>query len=133
MPGRLHSSGYLFNHKALTKVFRAKLLDAIRHEGLVPPVRYPATWVVDVKSVGTGDKALVYLGRHLYKGVIQEQHIIACANGQVTFRYRDARPRGPNIEPSPAPAFCGGSFSTCCPKASDAPATSASYIPTASA
>jgi len=84
-------SSYLFNHKALAKVFRAKMLDAIRKEGLELPARYPATWVVDVKSVGTGEKALVYLGRYLYKGVIQEKDIIACENGQVTFRYRDSK------------------------------------------
>jgi hypothetical protein len=34
---------YLFNHKALAKVFRAKLLDAITQEGLELPDRYPET------------------------------------------------------------------------------------------
>jgi len=86
-----HPSGYLFNHKALAKVFRAKLLDAIRQAGLDLPLNYPKTWVVDVKSVGTGEKALVYLGRYLYKGVIQEKDIIACENGQVTFRYPESK------------------------------------------
>ena len=83
-------AAYLFDHKALAKVFRAKMLEAIRQAGLQLPLRYPQTWVVDVKSVGTGQKALVYLGRYLYKGVIQEKDIIACENGQVTFRYRDS-------------------------------------------
>jgi len=81
---------YLFNHKALAKVFRAKLLEAITQAGLQLPVRYPETWVMDIRSVGTGEKALIYLGRYLYKGVIQEKDIIACENGQVTFRYRDS-------------------------------------------
>ena len=45
---------------------------------------------MDVKPVGTGKKALVYLGRYLYKGVIQEKDIIACENGQVTHRFRDS-------------------------------------------
>lgn len=89
-PGR-HKPGYLFHHKALAKVFRAKLLEAIRREGLTLPARYPETWVVDCKSVGSGDKALVYLGRYLYKGVIQEKDIIACRDGQVTFRYLDSK------------------------------------------
>ncbi len=84
-------SSYLFNHKALAKVFRAKMLDAIRQKGLELPLSYPETWVVDVKSVGTGEKALVYLGRYLYKGVLQQKDIIACDNGQVTFRYRDSK------------------------------------------
>jgi hypothetical protein len=78
---------YLFNHKALAKMFRAKLLAGIREEGLELPACYPKTWAVNVKSVGSGDKALVYLGRYLYKGVIQEKDIIACRDGQVTFRY----------------------------------------------
>ena len=84
-------SSYLFNHEALAKVFRAKMLEAIRQAGLQLPPRYPQTWVVDVKSVGSGKKALVYLGRYLYKGVIQEKDIIACENRQVTFRYRDSK------------------------------------------
>ena len=42
-------------------------------------------------SVGTGQKALIYLGHYLYKGVIQEKDIIACENRQVTFRYRDSK------------------------------------------
>jgi hypothetical protein len=88
---RKKPAGYLFNHQALAKVFRAKLLDAIRQAGLELPLSYPDTWVVDVKSVGTGEKALVYLGRYLYKGVIQEKDIIACENGQVTFRYQDSK------------------------------------------
>ena len=84
-------TGYLFNHKALAKVFRGKLLEAITQAGLALPDHYPTKWVVDVKSVGSGDKALVYLGRYLYKGVIQEKDIVACEDGQVTFRYRDSK------------------------------------------
>jgi len=64
--GSKNPNGYLFNHKALAKVFRAKLLEAMTQEKLALPARYPEKWVVDVKSVGSGDKALVYLGRYLY-------------------------------------------------------------------
>lgn len=35
----------------------------------------------------------MYLGRYLYRGVIREQDIVACGNGTVTFRYRDAKTR----------------------------------------
>ncbi len=82
---------YLFNHQALARVFRAKMLDAIRREGLELPLSLPGTWVVDVKSVGTGEKALVYLGRYLYKGVIREKDIVACENARVTFQYRNSK------------------------------------------
>ncbi len=64
--------GYLFNHKALAKVFRAKILAAITAAGLTPPGRYPKAWVVDCKSVGSGEPALIYLGRYLYRGVIRK-------------------------------------------------------------
>jgi hypothetical protein len=82
---------YLFNHKALAKVFRAKILAGIEAAGLALPSRHPSAWVVDCKAVGGGEKALVYLGRYLYRGVIREQDILSCESGQVTFRYRDAR------------------------------------------
>jgi hypothetical protein len=83
--------GYLFNHKALAKVFRGKLLNALVEAGLLLPVDVPQKWVVDCKGVGNGEKALVYLGRYLYRGVIQERDIMACENGQVTYRFRDSK------------------------------------------
>jgi hypothetical protein len=83
--------GYLFKHKALAKVFRAKLLSAIQKEGLTLPPKYPFKWVVDVKSVGSGQKALTYLGKYLYKGVIQEKDIISSKDGLVTFRYINSK------------------------------------------
>ena len=87
---RVKSSGYLFNHKALAKVFRAKLLQAMVDKGLRVPATCPEQWVVDCKDVGNGDKAILYLGRYLYRGVIREQDILQCQNGQVTFRYLHA-------------------------------------------
>lgn len=82
---------YLFSHKALAKVFRAKMLAGIEAAGLALPPRHPSAWVVDCKAVGSGEKALVYLGRYLYRGVIREQDIVACGEGHVSFRYRDAK------------------------------------------
>ena len=89
-PGK-GKGGYLFCHKALAKVFRAKLLAGIVDAGLTLPGRYPEKWVVDCKSVGTGEPALIYLGRYLYRGVIREKDIVACADGQVRFLYREAK------------------------------------------
>ncbi len=84
------AGGYLFNHKALAKVFRAKVLAGIKQAGLTLPSRYPVEWVVDCKAVGTGEKALVYLGRYLYRGVIQEKNILSFNNGRVTFSYQNS-------------------------------------------
>jgi hypothetical protein len=72
-------------------VFRAKVLAALAREGLKLPPGVPAHWVVDCKGVGDGSKALVYLGRYLYRGVIQEKDILSCEAGQVRFRYRDSQ------------------------------------------
>jgi hypothetical protein len=85
------NGAYLFNHKALAKVFRAKMLDALARAGLVLPEQTPDTWVAHCKAVGAGDQALTYLGRYLYRGVIAEKDILACDNGKVTFRYRNAK------------------------------------------
>lgn len=82
---------YLFNHKALAKVFRAKLLAAIAGERLASPEGDAQQWVVDCQCVGSGEKALVYLGRYLYRGVIREKDILSCENGLVTFRYKNAK------------------------------------------
>jgi hypothetical protein len=85
------SGKYLFNQKALAKVFRARLLAAIRTEGLSLPDKLPRQWVVDCKPVGRGESALKYLSRYLYRGVIGENRIVANRDGRVTFEYRDSR------------------------------------------
>jgi Putative transposase/Transposase zinc-binding domain len=81
---------YLFSHKALAAVFRGKFVAALNAQGMIVPVCLPERWVVDCKSVGDGHKAVVYLGRYLYRGVIQERDIVRCEDGRVTFRYRDS-------------------------------------------
>ena len=84
-------TGYLFNHQALAKVFRGKLLAMLKAAGQTLPRPLPTKWVVDCKSVGDGEKALVYLGRYLYRGVLREDDILSNAGGQVRFRYRDSQ------------------------------------------
>ncbi len=88
---RTKQSKYLFNHKALAKVFRAKLLTRLAKENLTLPKAVPQKWVVDCKQVGSGDKALIYLGRYLYRGVIREKDILSCKEGQVTYRYQNSK------------------------------------------
>jgi len=96
---------YLFHHKALAKVFRAKRLAAITEAGLNLPECHPQQWVVDCKHVGSGEKALVYLGRYLYRGVLQEQDIVACDGGQVTFRYRNSKTHRSETRTLPGATF----------------------------
>lgn len=86
---RTKDGPFLFPHTALAKVFRAKWFAAMKAQGWTVKARLPDKWVVDCKRVGTGDKALVYLGRYLYRGVLPEQNILCCEDGHVTFRYTD--------------------------------------------
>lgn len=80
---------YLFNEKALAKVFRTKMLYAFSEQNINLPYNYPQDWVVHCRRVGSGEKALLYLSRYLYRGVISEKDILSCENGQVTFRYKN--------------------------------------------
>lgn len=88
---RTKNSKYLFAEKALAKVFRAKMLAAVSHAGLHVPDQAPEKWVAHCKQVGSGAKAIVYLGRYLYRGVIAEKDILHMDRQTVTFRYRDSK------------------------------------------
>ncbi len=59
---------FLFAHKALAKVFRAKWFAAMKELGWTVQADLPAQWVVNCKPVGNGDQALTYLGRYLDRG-----------------------------------------------------------------
>jgi len=96
---------YLFSHKALAKVFRARMLSALYNEKLRLPEQLPEQWVVDCRPVGSGDKAFIYLGRYLYRGVIQEKNILSCQNGHVTFRYLDSRSKKYQVVSVPGAKF----------------------------
>lgn len=88
---REKQGNYLFPHKALATVFRAKLLEGIQQLNLPLPTKYPKEWVVDCKAVGEGSKAIIYLGRYLYRGVIREKDILNIEKGHVTFQYKDSQ------------------------------------------
>lgn len=80
---------YLFKNQHLATVFRARWLQAMQQHGLVVNATLPEDWVVDCRSVGSGDKALTYLGKYLYRGVLAEKDILCVHQGEVTFRYTD--------------------------------------------
>ncbi len=57
---------------------------------------------------GNGEKALVYLGRYLYRGVIREADLLACdhdGSGQVSFRYRDSQSGQSKVRTLPGAEF----------------------------
>ena len=82
---------YLFNKKAMAKVFRARFLTALNKAGFSIPKRVPEEWVVDCTCVGKGITALKYLSRYLYRGVISEKNIVSNQNGEVTFKYIESK------------------------------------------
>jgi hypothetical protein len=98
---------YLFNEFALAKVFRARMLRALTEAGLPIPVGLPPKWVVDCRNVGSGEPALAYLSRYLYRGVISERNLIAYdkAAGTVTFRYREGKTGQPAYRTLPIADF----------------------------
>ena len=89
--------GEQINEKAMAKVFWAKMLAAIEAAGIGLPACHPREWVAHWKSVGSGEQALIYLVRYLYRGVIRGQDSLACGNGRMSFRHRSA--------PFPLPAL----------------------------
>lgn len=97
---------FLFNHAALAKVWRAKLLDAISHHPtLYLPARYPQKWVVDCRNVGYGEHAYRYLARYLYRGVLPDSDIIKVTKTHVTFKYRDGQTQQTKTRTLPALKF----------------------------
>jgi len=82
---------YLFNQKAMAKVFRVRFLAALNEAGLSIPKRVSKEWVVDCSHVGKGITALKYLSKYLYRGVISEKNIVSNQNGQVTFKYIESK------------------------------------------
>jgi hypothetical protein len=85
---RVLTEKYLFNGKALGKVFRGAFLHALANAGLSVP-KTPEKWVAHCEHVGRGKQVFQYLARYLYRGVIANKHIISDDGECVTFRYQD--------------------------------------------
>ena len=83
---------FLFPEKALARLFRGKLIDRIRQEGwILPDGLRKHDWVVSCKEAGSGEPALKYLSRYLYRGIIAEKRIVENNDGKVGFLYRESR------------------------------------------
>jgi len=63
----------------------------LRAAGLAPATPLPKRWVADCRHVGTGEPALKYLSRYLYRGVIGVEQLVADDGDSVTFAYRDGK------------------------------------------
>lgn len=81
---------YLFNGKALARVFRGKFLAALKEQGFSLPDKLPEEWVAQCEHVGRGEQALTYLARYLYRGVLREQNILDYDGERVRLQYQDS-------------------------------------------
>lgn len=84
------NGNYLFNQRALAKVFRGMLLAALARAGLQTPTT-PEQWIIHCEHVGRGLPALQYLSRYLYRGVISNANLLHDDGDNVTFRYQDSK------------------------------------------
>ena len=85
------SGKYLFKADNLAKVFRGKFIALMCESGYYLPPKTPLSWVADCQHVGKGDRALTYLARYLYRGVVNESNILSIEHDQVTFQYQESK------------------------------------------
>jgi hypothetical protein len=82
---------FLLPVKALSKIFRAKMRQALRKAGpdwQIPTEVWQRDWVVHCKPVGCGRQALKYLAPYIFRVAIGNKRIQKFENDRVTFRYR---------------------------------------------
>ena len=85
---------FLLPGRVLSVLFRGKLYDGLRREGLlesVPRRIWRRRWVVHAKFAGTGTAVLEYLSRYVHRVAIPNSRLEAFDGDFVTFRYRDSR------------------------------------------
>lgn len=118
--------GFLFPVKALSKVFRAKFIDALTQARAEGRLRHAQAnddgswrrllialgrhdWVVYAKQpLGGPAQVLEYLSRYTHRVAISNERIVGMANGEVAFRVRDnAHAGSKRIEKLSADAFIG--------------------------
>jgi hypothetical protein len=77
----------------LSRIFRAKLRAALARAGLdqkIDPTVWNQRWTVHVQQIGSGDHALLYLSRYVYRVALTNHRIERFEQDRVTFRYTHA-------------------------------------------
>ena len=83
---------FLLPRKPLAKLFKGKLLAILKEKGIAFPSKvYSMDWGIDFQDAGSGEHAIEYLSRYLYRGVISEKSIIKNENEKVTFQYKNSK------------------------------------------
>jgi len=84
-------NNFLLPVRALSRVFRGKLQQALRHTACyarIPANVWQQEWVVHCEAVGTGLHALKYLAPYVFRVAISNNRLLKLENDCVTFRYR---------------------------------------------
>jgi hypothetical protein len=82
---------FLLPVRALSRVFRGKLRQALRHTDCyarIPANVWQQDWVVHCEAVGSGLNALKYLAPYIFRVAISNNRILKLKGDRVTFRYR---------------------------------------------
>jgi hypothetical protein len=83
------SAAFFVHARPLSKIFRAKFMEELGQAGLAaPPCVWESDWVIDVRNVGNGKRALTYLSQYVFRVAIAPRRIIRVADGKVTFKYQ---------------------------------------------
>jgi hypothetical protein len=101
---RFSDDYFLMHVKPLSIIFKAKFRDSLKKQApeifnKIPANTWKCNWVVHIKPVGNGEKALEYMGRYLFRVAISNNRILkleTCPersrrNGKVIFRYTDSK------------------------------------------
>jgi hypothetical protein len=83
---------FLLPVRALSKVFRGKLQQALRENdcyALIPSKVWQQEWVVHCEGVGSGVNALKYLAPYIFRVALSNNRLLKLESDRVTFRYRD--------------------------------------------
>ena len=87
---------YILPDYGLARVFREGVEAAFRKAGLynkVPRKVWCRPWVAHIKHVGSGEKALQYLSRYVFRVAISNERILGYDGQRVTFRAKDEQRR----------------------------------------
>jgi hypothetical protein len=88
-----HKKRYLYPVKALSVVFRGKMLALLKEKHIdVNALQLPRKWCVYAKqSLHSTKVVLRYLARYTRKGMMSESRLLSYTHEQVRFRYKDYR------------------------------------------
>ena len=101
---------FLIPGYSLSEIFRAKMHDALRRAALdrdLDPRVWKRSWTVHIQQIGTGEQAILYLSRYVYRVALTNQRIERFEHGGVTFRYTHARTHETRRATIPVDVFIG--------------------------